>query len=176
IDELNKRQHEQEKDIKKILEHVSRMDVTSEEAYTKNVEILQNWTTILRRMDGSVNFYRSWSQFVKGFGNPPNGEFFIGLDKLHKLTTTVPDVELKVILKDWEGEERYAIYDGFRIADKSEKYELMLLGNYSGNAGDAMTYSKGQKFTTFDEDNDKKNDGNCAYVYKGNWWYNNCFH
>ncbi|XP_033251357.1 angiopoietin-related protein 7-like [Drosophila miranda] len=47
------------------------------------------WMAIHRRLDGSVNFYRNWDQYRKGFGKL-NGEFFIGLKKLHRLTSSQP--------------------------------------------------------------------------------------
>lgn len=32
----------------------------------------------------------------------------------------------------------------------------------------------GMDFSTYDDDNDKKNRGNCAVVFKGAWWYKSC--
>jgi len=48
------------------------------------------WTIILRRIDGSVNFYRNWDAYKNGFGDL-NGEFFMGSEsadvlKLFKLS------------------------------------------------------------------------------------------
>ena len=43
------------------------------------------WTVIQRRVDGSVDFNRSWSDYEKGFGDL-NGEFWYGLKSMNCLT------------------------------------------------------------------------------------------
>lgn len=107
-----------------------------------------------------------------GFGNI-DGEFWIGLDKLHDLTFSRPH-ELLVELEDFDGESRKARYTNFAVGDEKESYALVVLGKYSGDAGDSMSYHAGQKFTTFDKDNDFWNEGNCAKAHHGAWWYNAC--
>ena len=37
-----------------------------------------------------------------------------------------------------------------------------------------IQWANGQKFSTFDEDYDKKDKENCAVQYHGAWWYNAC--
>ncbi|KAL7742342.1 hypothetical protein ACLKA6_018978 [Drosophila palustris] len=110
------------------------------------------WTVILRRLNGNVNFYRNWTEYKNGFGDL-NGEFFLGLDKIHALTAVFSQ-ELLVVLEDFEGDERYETYDEFAIDDEVEHYKLHKLGKASGTAGDSLSYHQGQKFTTFDKDND----------------------
>jgi len=43
------------------------------------------WTVLQRRVGGSVNFERTWSEYVNGFGDW-NNEFWLGLEKIHYLT------------------------------------------------------------------------------------------
>ncbi|KAL7742381.1 hypothetical protein ACLKA6_019016 [Drosophila palustris] len=130
------------------------------------------WTIILRRMDGSVNFYRNWTEYKNGFGNL-DGEFFLGLDKIHAMTTERRQ-ELLVLVEDFEGNKRYETYDEFAIGNEDQQYELHTLGKASGTAGDSLSYHRGMKFTTFDKDNDKMEGVNCAIRHIGAWWYNAC--
>ncbi|XP_061399114.1 ryncolin-4-like [Musca vetustissima] len=130
------------------------------------------WISILRRQDGSENFYRNWSEYKRGFGNAAHGEFFIGLDRLHALTNNSTQ-ELLIILKDWNDEMRYAFYDYFKIGSEKEFYSLKLLGAYSGDAGDALRVHQGRNFSTYDQWNDTGS--NCATRWKGAWWYAVCY-
>ena len=97
------------------------------------------WTVVQRRLDGSVDFYLGWESYKNGFGNL-NGEFWLGNDNLHRFTTTY-DVMLRVDLEDFHGEITYAEYTTFKVADEADKYRL-LIGGYSGSAGDSMTYHR----------------------------------
>ena len=58
---------------------------------------------IQRRFDGSVDFNRNWKAYKDGFGSPASGgEYWFGLEKIHKLTTMV-DTSLRIDLWDEEG-------------------------------------------------------------------------
>lgn len=129
------------------------------------------WTVVQRRIDGSVKFYRNWMDYKLGFGNF-SGEFFIGLDKLHRMTASRPH-ELFVHLTNFNNDTSYALYDNIVVAGESEAYALQALGSYSGDAGDSMRDNEHQKFTTYDRDNDAS-DLNCAETCLGGWWYKKC--
>ncbi|XP_030349345.1 tenascin-N isoform X2 [Strigops habroptila] len=129
------------------------------------------WIVFQRRSTGKVDFYQRWKNYVEGFGDP-TGEFWLGLDKLHNLTSSSPiHYELRVDLRT-ASESVYAVYDFFQVASSRDRYRLSV-GNYRGNAGDAMTYHNGWKFTTWDRDNDVAL-SNCALTHHGAWWYKNC--
>uniref|UniRef100_A0A8C9GSY1 Tenascin-N n=1 Tax=Piliocolobus tephrosceles TaxID=591936 RepID=A0A8C9GSY1_9PRIM len=129
------------------------------------------WIVFQRRNTGQLDFFKRWRTYVEGFGDPTK-EFWLGLDKLHNLTTGTPTrYEVRVDLQT-ANESAYAIYDFFQVASSKERYKLTV-GKYRGTAGDALTYHNGWKFTTFDRDNDIAL-SNCALTHHGGWWYKNC--
>ncbi|KAM8715560.1 hypothetical protein ACLKA7_002587 [Drosophila subpalustris] len=125
-------------------------------------------------MDGSVNFHRNWMENKNGFGNL-DGEFFIGLDKIHALTTDRRH-ELLVLLEDNDGIEAFETYDDFKIGNEDTQYILDTVGTAKGTAGDSLIFHRGMKFTTLDNDNDDWPGVNCALANTGGWWYKNCQH
>ncbi|XP_064536066.1 ficolin-1-like [Drosophila montana] len=129
------------------------------------------WTVILRREDGSVNFSRYWNEYKHSFGNV-NGEFFIGLDKLHAMTKDL-NQELLIAMEDFAGQKKFAKYERFAIGSETNFYALSTLGEYSGDAGDSLSGHLGNNFSARDKDNDQY-EGNCAEMYTGGWWYNKC--
>ena len=67
-----------------------------------------------------------------GFGNL-YGEFWLGLDKIHRLTTTIKN-KLRVDLMDTKSKTAYAEYN-FAVSSEKNKYKLSV-GTYSGNLSD----------------------------------------
>lgn len=138
---------------------------------------------IQQRMDGSLNFNRTWQDYKRGFGSlndKGEGEFWLGNEYLHLLT--LKGSTLRVELEDWAGNTAYAEYH-LRVGSEAEGYALQV-SSYEGTAGDALiegsveegteyTSHAHMQFSTFDRDADKWEE-NCAEVYGGGWWYNNC--
>lgn len=141
------------------------------------------WLLIQQRMDGSLNFNRTWQDYKRGFGSlndKGEGEFWLGNEYLHLLT--LRGSVLRVELEDWAGNGAYAEYH-LRVGSEVEGYPLQV-SKYEGTAGDALiegsveegpeyTSHAGMEFSTFDRDADQWEE-NCAEVYGGGWWYNNC--
>ncbi|XP_038106320.1 microfibril-associated glycoprotein 4 [Culex quinquefasciatus] len=131
------------------------------------------WLVFQHRFNGSVSFYRNWTDYKNGFGDV-GGEFWLGLEKLHQLTSE-GRWELAVEMKDFQDSYKYARYTEFAVGSEAEKYALTKVGMYSGTAEDYLIYHKGGKFSTYDSDNDASS-GSCAKTLQGAWWFKECYH
>jgi len=128
--------------------------------------------TFLNREDGSVNFTRSWSDYKSGFGFR-QGEFWLGLDCLHQITST-RSYGLRAEFADFEGRSYWSWYSRFSVGSEAGGYRLTVSGyNCSSSGGDILSYNNNQRFTTYDADNDRAS-YNCAASRKGGWWHKYC--
>ena len=59
---------------------------------------------------------------------------YAGNDNIH-LMTFDKRYRLRIDLADFEGNSRYAEDDDFQVGSYAEKYALLSLGKYSGDAG-----------------------------------------
>ena len=125
------------------------------------------WTVLQRRQDGSVDFYRGWNDYKSDFGQL-TAEFWLGNDKIHRLTAARPS-SLRVELEDWSGGRLFTKHGNFKIGDEQAQYRLEL-GSYSGGW---LAYYNNMAFSTKDRDNDRCS-CNCAVSRTGAWWYRAC--
>ena len=143
------------------------------------------WTVIQSRVDGSVDFDRSWEEYEGSFGTP-GGNYWLGLRNIHLITRQPMELYISIekfeceIPQDYDTCERaYARYKRFSIGNSESNY-ILQVSDYSGNAGDSMTPSRenhdlnGMMFTTSDRSNDNWNTGNCADRWGGPWCHNAC--
>ena len=72
----------------------------------------------------------------------------------------------------------YYHYNQFSVGSASEEYPLTV-GGFTGVGTDLFNYPtnklNGMKFSTLDNDNDKRNGTNCAVAFRSGWWHNKCF-
>ena len=66
--------------------------------------------------------------------------FGLEMTTIHRIAAA-GNLTLRVDLEDFEGNVSFAEYSIFKVADASDKYRL-LIGGYSGTAGDSMAYQK----------------------------------
>uniref|UniRef100_A0A8D8G1H5 Ficolin-3 n=2 Tax=Culex pipiens TaxID=7175 RepID=A0A8D8G1H5_CULPI len=125
------------------------------------------WLVVQQRVDNTVSFNRNWIEYRDGFGQPTSN-FWIGLEKLHQLTTH-DSYELFVELQFANGSLGIAHYSEFRVGSEDEKYALVKLGRFSGTAVDALRQHKGCSFSTYDNYN--VGGKNWAGADQGGWWY-----
>ncbi|XP_071832365.1 fibrinogen-like protein A [Apostichopus japonicus] len=125
------------------------------------------WTVFQRRLDGTIDFYRSWNAYKVGFGNM-NTEFWLGNDNIHFISTQ-GEYELSIDLTNSLGNKYYAKYQNFRVGDELANY-ILLIGQYSGTTGDSLTTCHLKQFSTYDRDNDQYSSYNQASRYRGAWW------
>ena len=87
------------------------------------------WVVFQKRRNARVDFFRGWDDYKRGFGNL-NDNFWLGLDKIHRLTTS-GSYKLRVDLEDVPGNTAFAEYSSFAVMSEKAKYQLSL-GRYSG--------------------------------------------
>lgn len=133
------------------------------------------WEVIQRRRDGSTGFHRDWNEYELGFGDV-HRDFYLGNEKIHLLTKTRKQLFIK--MTDFNGRTYSALYDKFHVADNTQKYRLNCSGLIWGNVGDNFCqFHSGMYFSSYDSDNDKRSQMNCAAgsAGGGGWWYSNCY-
>ncbi|XP_065767094.1 microfibril-associated glycoprotein 4 isoform X1 [Muntiacus reevesi] len=134
------------------------------------------WTVFQKRFNGSVSFFRGWNDYKLGFGRA-DGEYWLGLQNMHLLTLK-QKYELRVDLEDFENNTAFAKYADFSISPNAvsaeeDGYTLYVSGFEDGGAGDSLSYHSGQKFSTFDRDQDLFVQ-NCAALSSGAFWFRSC--
>ncbi|KFB41065.1 AGAP011225-PA-like protein [Anopheles sinensis] len=149
--------------------YVIQVNETKFDVFCEQTNFGGDWIVIQHRFDGSVDFYRNWTEYRNGFGNL-DGEFWLGLEHLYQLTKNRPH-ELIVELKDFDGNYKYARYAEFEVGGESEVYVLKKLGKYAGTVGDSFAGNKGRKFSTYDRDHTLRK---CAVKQYSGWWQKNC--
>ncbi|PIK46992.1 putative ryncolin-3-like [Apostichopus japonicus] len=127
------------------------------------------WTVFQRRVNGSVDFNRTWISYKEGFGDVSH-EFWLGNDKLYHLTNQ-GNYQLRVDFVSRSGNPFYAQFDSFRINNESDNYRLSGIGEYSGNAGSGSSFRNrlNNIFSTSD-----RNNGGCSDDYHCGWWFAKC--
>ncbi|XP_019366006.1 PREDICTED: ficolin-2-like [Gavialis gangeticus] len=91
------------------------------------------WIVFQKRVDDSVDFFRDWNSYQKGFGSRLT-DFWLGNDNIHLLTSLGTN-ELRIDLEDFENHKTFAKYSSFKISGESDKYKLTLGDMVAGDAG-----------------------------------------
>jgi len=116
-------------------------------------------------------FNQNFKAYQDGFA--ANGESWIGLDKLHQLTSE-RSYSLKITMTDYDKKTFVAVYDYFKVGPgKNYMVTVESFNDTLSTLGDSMRHHNGMKFSTKDRDQDGTG-WHCAKSDTGGFWYNNC--
>ncbi|KAL9696055.1 hypothetical protein quinque_015340 [Culex quinquefasciatus] len=115
------------------------------------------WLVFQQRLDGSVNFGRSGSEYRV----------------LHQLTKNA-HYELVIELRDENGRYGYARYSQFVVAGEADRYKLATLGSYTGTIGSQLVISRNEPFYARYDVNSGDGSASCGRNHGGGWWYYEC--
>ena len=97
------------------------------------------WTVIQRRENGMIDFFRDWVAYKNGFGNLAT-EFWLGLERIHRLTTSGHN-SLRIDMIERETDKEYhANYSHFSVSNETEQYRLQVSG-YTGMFSSVLNHS-----------------------------------
>lgn len=135
------------------------------------------WTIFQRRLDGSENFFRNWTEYKIGFGQP-HREHWLGNSEIFRLTRHAffKGSELRIDMQVKGRSNRiWAKYSSFDVNGEHTGYVIHVSGftGSTSDVSDQMSYHNNMKFSTYDVDNDR-NRGSCSLRFYGAWWYNKC--
>ena len=123
------------------------------------------WIVFGKRFRISNNeFFRTWSEYVNGFGVLAQ-EFWLGLDNLHRLTSSPEGAQLRIELN---GGTHWVQFDNFTVDGPETNYALHI-SDFSGNLFNFDLHN-GAPFSTKDHNSGPTI---CPTLGKVGWWYRN---
>ena len=123
-------------------------------------------------MDGSENFTRGWADYVSGFGGIC-GEHWLGLEKIHCLTTRTARSEMRIDMAHFRGIRNtpttISLWSGMLLVSTSYRLRATteLPETVLAVATVLMEWHSPYMIMTMSR-------SNCAAANKGGWWYNAC--
>ncbi|ESO08580.1 hypothetical protein HELRODRAFT_74951, partial [Helobdella robusta] len=124
-----------------------------------------------RRLDGSVDFFRTWNEYSDGFGNL-NGEFWLGNRLINEITTQ-RSYKMKAEAVAFDGSTFHVFHTQFYLDSQVNNYTIRFDVKVNNNTSATGVAPKNYPFSTWDRDNDIYA-GNCAQSFLGAWWYTSC--
>lgn len=126
------------------------------------------WTVIQKRLCNIADFNRTWDDYKKGFGDFLVREFWLGLNKIQRLTQNKTENKLRVDLGVNASKTVHAEYEWFGIENETAHYKLHIGNISSATVEDSLSGHNGTLFSTW---NRFPADHDCARKYGGGWWY-----
>ena len=130
---------------------------------------------MLSRRDGALNDFpfQTYQRLSQTGHGSPGGNSFQPLEFWHSLTCS-EEMELLVLIT-CSSMEFWSGYGSIRVGGSSSGFTLSIAQYDSqSTAGDSLTRSSGQAFSTYDSDRDASPFLNCALQYRQPFWNENC--
>uniref|UniRef100_A0A0B7A1B4 Fibrinogen C-terminal domain-containing protein n=1 Tax=Arion vulgaris TaxID=1028688 RepID=A0A0B7A1B4_9EUPU len=123
------------------------------------------WTVIQKRFNGSVDFYRNFSQYENGFGSL-DGEFWLGLKNIRRLLLQNEDKNrLRIEITEMTSGNNFTKnYHRFSLGP-ANGYKLNVIG--FDDLGYGMSFNSGYSFSTPDSGVPR-----LAVLNRAGWWFN----
>ncbi|XP_017109130.2 angiopoietin-related protein 4-like [Drosophila bipectinata] len=124
------------------------------------------WLTVYRKWANSNKLNGTYKDYESGFGHfgtDNDDEWFIGLNRLHHLTSGKRNEVL--LWSNGIGKR----CNNLIVGDRSEGYKVKLIDDCTGNVW--MSPKQGSQFSTFDQDEDGDPDRNLAKEGGYGWWF-----
>uniref|UniRef100_A0A1I8GCZ1 Fibrinogen C-terminal domain-containing protein n=1 Tax=Macrostomum lignano TaxID=282301 RepID=A0A1I8GCZ1_9PLAT len=138
------------------------------------------WRTFQHRVDATVDFNRDWTDYVSGFGQGEDRNFWMGLQAIH-LLTRAGDRRVRWEMSSWNGSWWWWENAVLIVEDASQEYRVTVgkqdvdRSNVIECPKNALESMDNQKFSTKGNDQDSYSYGSCANLYRSGWWFKSCF-
>ena len=132
------------------------------------------WIMYQRRVDGTVNFTRTWEEYKRGFGT--NGgnmtELWLGNENVYQMLQSYENkvVDFRIEVDAFNGDRGWIESSSFTMRNETEMYRMYWGTTRATNITMASYWDshKTRSFQTFDKPGLV---GPCINFYKGGWWY-----
>ena len=129
------------------------------------------WIVFQRRLDANVDFNRNMTEYKSGFGQL-DGNFWLGLDKIHRLAAPDRGAILRVDLKHKDNPNKIltVTYKKFLVYGEDKSFQLFTDG-FNGNISDGLKDQNWRNFTTTHCSNNEASILMCSSCVRGGWWF-----
>ncbi|XP_032309062.2 angiopoietin-4-like [Drosophila ananassae] len=139
-----------------------------------NKDVGSGWMEVFSKYYYSTKFNQTYDQYLNGFGDVRQ-QHFIGLEKLHILTSQKPHEMYITYFTPPSAVFRFyrnmrVICENFVVGDRSEGYSLKQIDGCRGDTS-LFNLTQGTKFSTFDRDLDGNPDHNWAQELGHGFWF-----
>ena len=130
------------------------------------------WIMYQRRLDGTVNFTRTFEEYKRHFGQHGDNmtELWLGNENVYQVLQSygTTECELRIEVDAWDEETCWLVASNFRIGDEYRNYTLDWDNVISSHPDTESNWDlhKLLSFRTFEDENK-----DCVREYRGGWWY-----